>query len=152
MALAPEDVRPSLWTFGRRGFGRLFSWRGGGRLFGWRGAGRLFSWLGVGRLWRRLFWNGLHRHPRLDQFQSGRNHLLAFLQSALHDAFALEHRSGLNIAALECVVRLDHKDELHSLLRADHLIGNERSPIWRGARYPHPHEEARGDKIRIPIF
>src|ERR1700704_292800 len=57
MALAPEDVRLSLWLFG---------WRGGRRVFGWRSGGLLFGWRGGGRLCRRLFRNGLNRHPWLD--------------------------------------------------------------------------------------
>src|SRR4051794_16564769 len=89
IAPAPEDVRLSLW------------------LFGWRGAGRLC---------RGLFWNWLNRHPRLDQLQPRRNHLLTVLQSTLHDPFALEHRSGLDSPAFKRVVLPYDKNVLHSLL------------------------------------
>src|SRR5438046_2693366 len=89
IALAPEDVRLSLW------------------LFGWRGAGRLC---------RGLFRNWLNRHPRLDQLQPCRNHLLTVLQSTLHDPFAFENRSGLDSATLQSVVRFHHEDVLHALL------------------------------------
>src|SRR4051812_10559202 len=72
--------------------------------------------LGIGGTGRRFLGYGRDFHSGLQQLQTGRDHFLPILQPALHNPLSFEHASGLEIAALDCVIGLYEKGVFQSLL------------------------------------
>src|SRR5712692_5782340 len=116
----------------------------------------LFFLLGRRRLWLRrrsfLLGNWLDLHSRLQQLQTRRHNFLAVFKSVFHDSFAFENTSGLKGATFNGVIRFHHERVFQSLLRADHPVRNQCSPIRRCPGHPHAYEKTGRDEVRVPIF
>src|SRR5436309_5325665 len=55
-------------------------------------------------------------HSGLQQLQTGRDHLVAVLKSAFHDAFAFEKTSGLEVAPFDGAIGFHHERVFQALL------------------------------------
>src|SRR3984893_8907333 len=91
-------------------------------------------------------------HSRLQQLQTGRDHFLAVFQAVLHNSFSFEKTSGLKGPTFDRVVGFHYERVFNSLLRVDHSIGNQPSPIRRCPGHAHSYEKTRRDEIRVPVF
>src|SRR5438132_4641394 len=99
---------------------------------------------------RRLFRYRRDFHSGLQQLQTGRDNFLAVLQTAFHNPFSFEKTTSLEVTAFDGIVGLHDEYVFQPLLRADHSVREERSPIRRCARDAHPNAATRGHEISVP--
>src|SRR5438034_7955822 len=101
---------------------------------------------------RSLFRYRRDFHSGLQQLQTGRDNFLAVLQTVFHNPFSFEKTTSLEVTAFDGIVGLHDEYVFQPLLRADHSVREECSPIRRCARDAHPNEETRRNEISVPIF
>src|SRR5438046_3901596 len=99
---------------------------------------------------RRLFRYRRDFHSGLQQLQTGRDNFLAVLQTAFHNPSSFEKTTSLEVTAFDGIVGLHDEYVFQPLLRADHSVREECSPIRRCARDAHPNEETRRNEISVP--
>src|SRR6266404_9467020 len=101
---------------------------------------------------RRLFRYRRDFHSGLQQLQTGRDNFLAVLQSAFHNPFSFEKTTSLEVTAFDGVIGLRDEYVFQPLLRADHSVRDECSPIRRCARDAHANKETWRNQVRVPVF
>src|SRR5213595_1894758 len=83
-----------------------------------RGSLRSACFSGGGRFLR----NRLHLHASLQQLQTGRDNLLAVLQSAFHNPFSFKQTTGLEVTTFDGIIGLNNEYVFQPLLRADYSV------------------------------
>src|SRR5207244_327751 len=101
---------------------------------------------------RRLFRYRRDFHSGLQQLQTGRDNFLAVLQTAFHNPFSFEKTTSLDVAAFDGIIGLDDEYVFQPLLRADHSVRDECSPIRRCARNAHANKATWRNEVRVPVF
>src|SRR5215472_5695429 len=101
---------------------------------------------------RSLFRYRRDFHSGLQKLQTGRDNSLAVLQSALHNPFSFEQTTGLEVTAFDGVIGLNDEYVFQPLLRADHFVRDQCSPIRRCARSAHANKETWRNEVRVPVF
>src|SRR4029434_5862260 len=71
---------------------------------------------------RRLFRYRRDLHSGLQQLQTGRDDLLAVLQSAFHTPFSFEKTTSLDVTAFDGIIGLHDEYVFQPLLRTDHSV------------------------------
>src|SRR6266566_4908236 len=104
------------------------------------------------RVCSRRLRNRLNSHSGLQQLQTGRDNFLAVLQTALHNPFSFEKTTSLEVTAFDGIIGLHDEYVFQPLLRADHSVRDECSPIRRCARDAHANKETRRNEVRVPDF
>src|SRR6266516_7088635 len=100
----------------------------------------------------RLLRNRLHGHTSLQQLHARADNFLAILQPVFHNPFSFEKTPSLQVTAFDSIIGLDDECVFQSLLRADHSVRDECSPIRRCARDAHANKETRRNEVRVPVF
>src|SRR5437879_9361395 len=100
----------------------------------------------------RLLLDWLHFHSGLQQLQTGRDNFLAVLQTAFHNPFSFEKTTSLEVTAFDGIIGLRDEYVFYPLLRADHSVRDECSPIRRCTRDAHANKETRRNQVRVPVF
>src|SRR5437660_11953776 len=100
----------------------------------------------------RLLRNRRNFHSGLQQLQARRDHLLAVLQPAFHNAFAFKTGARLKVTPVDGVIGFNDEGVFQALLRAEHFVRYDCGAISRRAGNAHASEETRRNEVRVPVF
>src|SRR6478735_8662750 len=101
---------------------------------------------------RSLFRHRRDFHSGLQKLQTGRDNFLAVLQSAFHNPFSFEQTTSLEVTTFDGIIGLNDEYVFQPLLRADHSVRDQCSPIRRCARNAHANKETWRNEVRVPVF
>src|ERR1700745_2212218 len=101
---------------------------------------------------RSLFRYRRDSHSGLQKLQTGRDNFLAVPQSAFHNPFSFKQTTGLEVTTFDGIIGLNDEYVFQPLLRADHSVRDECSPIRRCARNAHANKKTWRNEVRVPVF